>query len=169
MVYTISHKKGHVIVGVLLAIVMLASLWLQYFYPNKGILAIGMIAGVIFIAVVIANILRFMLKSEEINIEIIYAAILLYLLAALLWAFVYTFLELVDPASFNIDLSRPQGYLLVFQYFSFVTITTLGYGDITPVTEVAKAITVLEAVVGQLYLVVAVAWLVGRHVSSKSR
>jgi len=169
MVYTISHKKGHVIAGVFLAIVMLASLWLQYFYPNKGILAIGMIAGVIFIAVVIANILRFIFKSEEINREIIHAAILLYLLAALLWAFVYTFLELVDPASFNIDLSQPQGYLLVFQYFSFVTITTLGYGDITPVTEVAKAITVLEAVVGQLYLVVAVAWLVGMHVSSKSK
>jgi hypothetical protein len=59
--------------------------------------------------------------------------------------------------------------MLVFQYFSFVTITTLGYGDITPVTEVAKAITVLEAVVGQLYLVVAVAWLVGMYVSKKSK
>jgi hypothetical protein len=169
MLYTISHKKGHVIVGVLLAIVMLVSMWLQYLHPNKGILAIGMIVGALFIGVVIASILRFMFKSEEINREIIYAAILLYLLAALIWAFVYTFLELIDPASFNIDLSRPQDYLLVFQYFSFVTITTLGYGDITPVTEVAKAITVLEAVAGQLYLVVAVAWLVGMHVSSKSK
>ena len=169
MVYTISPKKGHVIAGVFLAIVMLASMWLLYAYPNKGILAIGMIAGVIFIAAVIANILRFMFKSEEINREIIYAAILLYLLAALMWAFVYTFLELIDPASFNIDLSRPQDYLLVFQYFSFVTLTTLGYGDITPVTEVAKAITVLEAVAGQLYLVVAVAWLVGMYVSKKSK
>ena len=169
MVYAISHKKGHVIVGMLVAIMMLASLWSQYFYQNKGIAAFGMIAGVFFTAVVIANILDFMLKSEEVNREIIYAAILLYLLVALMWAFLYTFLELVDPASFNIDLSQPQGYLLVFQYYSFVTITTLGYGDITPVTEVAKAFSVLEAVVGQLYLVVAVAWLVGMHVSSKSR
>jgi Ion channel len=169
MVHTISHKKGHVIVGVFLAIVMLASLWLQYFYPNKGTLAIGMLAGALFIGVVIASILIFIFRSEGVNREIIYAAILLYLLAALLWAFVYTFLELVDPASFNIDLNQSQGYLLVFQYFSFVTITTLGYGDITPVTEVAKAITVLEAVVGQLYLVVAVAWMVGMYVSKKSQ
>jgi hypothetical protein len=110
-----------------------------------------------------------MLRSEAVNRELIYAAILLYLLAALMWAFLYTFLELVDPTSFNINLSEPQGYLLVFQYYSFVTITTLGYGDITPVTEVAKAFSVLEAVVGQLYLVVAVAWLVGMHVSSRSR
>jgi hypothetical protein len=167
--YTISHKKGHVIVGMLLAIVMLASRWLQYFYPNIGILAIGMIAGALFIALVIASILVFIFRSEGINREIIYAAILLYLLAALMWAFVYTVIELVDPASFNIDLSRPQDYLLEFQYFSFVTITTLGYGDITPVTEVAKAITALEAVVGQLYLVVAVAWLVGMYVSKKSK
>ena len=93
----------------------------------------------------------------------------MHLLAALLWAFLYTFLELVDPASFNIDLGRPEGHLLVFQYYSFVTITTLGYGDITPITEVAKAFSVLEAVVGQLYLVVAVAWLVGMYVSKKSK
>jgi voltage-gated potassium channel Kch len=128
-----------------------------------------MIAGSLFIGVVIASILVFLFKSEEVNREVIYAAILLYLLAALLWAFVFTFLELIDPTSFNIDLSQPQSYLLVFQYYSFVTITTLGYGDITPVTEVAKAFSVLEAVVGQLYLVVAVAWLVGMHVSSRSR
>ena len=153
----------------MLAIVMLASLFLQYAYPNKGIAAIGMIAGVLFIAVVIACIMVFMLKSEEVNREVIYAAILLYLLAALLWAFVYTFLELVDPASFSIDLSSPQDYMLVFQYFSFVTITTLGYGDISPVSEVARAFAVLEAIVGQIYLVVVVAWLVGMHVSRKSK
>ena len=169
MVYTISQKKGHVFAGLSLAFVMLASLWLQYFYPNKSIEAIGMLAGVLFIAVIIANILDYILKSDEVNREIIYAAILLYLMAALLWAFAYTFLELVDPASFNIDLGRPEGHLLVFQYYSLVTITTLGYGDITPVTEVAKAFSVLEAVVGQLYLVVAVAWLVGMYVSKKSK
>jgi hypothetical protein len=168
MVYTISQKKGQVIAGLVLAIVMLASLWLQYLYPNKGIAAIGMIAGVLFVAVVIASIMGFMFKSEGVSREIIYAAILLYVLAALMWAFVYTFLELVDPASFNIDLSQPEGSLLVFQYFSFVTITTLGYGDVTPVTEVAKAFAVLEAVVGQLYLVVIVACLVGMHVSRKA-
>jgi hypothetical protein len=169
MVYTISHKKGQVIVGLLLAIVMLASLWLQYVYPNIGIAAIGMIAGVLFTAVVITNIMIFMFQSEGVNKETIYAAILLYLLIGLMWAFIYTFLELVDPASFNIDLSRPEGYLLVFQYFSFVTITTLGYGDVTPVTEVAKAFAVLEAVVGQLYLVIIVAWLVGTYKSNKNR
>ena len=169
MVYAMSHKKGHVIVGILLVLVTLVSLWLQYYYPNRSVEAVGMVAGVFFTALVIANIMGVMFKSEAVNREIIYEAILLYLLAALLWAFLYTFLELVDPASFNIDLSQGKDHFLIFQYYSFVTITTLGYGDITPVTEVAKAFSVLEAVVGQLYLVVAVAWLVGMYVSKKAK
>ncbi len=169
MVYVISDKKGFVIAGVLLAVVMLMSFWLVHFTQNKWIAAIGMVTGVLFVGLVISSILGSMLKSEGVDREIIYKAILLYLLAALMWAFLYTFLELVDPASFNIDLDQSKGYLLVFQYYSFVTITTLGYGDITPVTEVAKAFSVLEAVCGQLYLVVVVAWLVGMHVAGKSR
>lgn len=169
MVYTFNYNKVHVIAGVFLAVVMLASLWLQYLDPNKWFLSVGMLAGVIFISMVIAGIIGLIIKSEEVSREIIYAAILVYMLAALMWAFIYTFLELVDPASFNIELNRSDGYLPVFQYYSFVTITTLGYGDITPITEVAKAFSVLEGVIGQLYLVVAVAWLVGMHVSGKSK
>jgi hypothetical protein len=169
MVYVISNKKSFVIAGVLLVAVMFVAFWMQYFIPNRGVAAIGMLTGVFFVGLVISSVLDSMFKSEGVDLEIIYMAILLYLLAALMWAFLYTFLELVDPASFNIDLDHPKGYLLVFQYYSFVTITTLGYGDITPVTEVAKAFSVLEAICGQLYLVVVVAWLVGMHVSHKSK
>ncbi|MGD9052625.1 MAG: hypothetical protein PVG17_12290, partial [Desulfobacterales bacterium] len=52
MVHSISSKKGHAIAGIFLAIVMLASVWLQYVYPNKTIEAVGMLAGVLFTAVV---------------------------------------------------------------------------------------------------------------------
>ena len=86
----------------------------------------------------------------------------------LMCVFIYTFLESVDPASFNINHSPGRGDLLVFQYCSFVTITTLGSGDITPVTEVAKAFSALEAIFGQFYLVVVVAWLVWMHVSRRT-
>ena len=169
MVYAISSKKRHVVVGLFLAIVLLASVWFQYFHQDKTVAAIGMIAGVFFIAVIIRSLLGFMFKSEEVTKEVIYAAILLYLLAALMWAFAYTFIELLDPASFNIAYRPGRGNLLVFQYYSFVTITTLGYGDITPGTEVAKTFSALEAVVGQLYLVIVVAWLVGMRVAKKSK
>jgi hypothetical protein len=166
-VYIIRGKKRHIIFNVLSAIVLFVSIWLQYVYPNKGILAIGMIAGVLLTGLVIANFLSIMLQSDEITPAVIYAALLSYLLAALMWAFLYTFLKLVDPASFNIDLSQPEDYLSEFQYYSFVTITTLGYGDITPVTRVAKSFSALEAVAGQLYVVVVIAWLVGNYVRQK--
>ena len=167
MVYIISGKRRHVILNVLPAIVMLVSIWLQYVYPSRGILAIGMIAGVLFTGLVTATVLAVVLQSEEVTREVIFAVLLSYLLAALMWAFLYTFLELVDPASFDIDLSQPERYLSEFQYYSFVTITTLGYGDITPVTGEAKSFSVLEAVVGQFYVVVVIAWLMGNYVRQK--
>ena len=108
----------------------------------------------------------FIMNSKSVNREVVYAAMLVYLLLAQLWALVYTFLYLIEPASFN--LPQRQGDFLVFEYYSFVTLTTLGFGDITPLTKIAKAFSVLEAVVGQLYLVVVVAWFVGMHVSTKS-
>jgi hypothetical protein len=109
---------------------------------------------------------QFIARSKTVTREVVYAAMLVYFLLAQLWALVYTFLDLIDPASFS--LPGGQGDFLLFEYYSFVTLTTLGYGDITPLTKVAKAFSVLEAVVGQLYLVVVVAWFVGMHVSRKS-
>ena len=169
MVYTVSDKKRHLYIGALFAMAMLISLWLHYFLQNNLVFAIGRICGILLLIMVIINILAFIFKSEDVTIEVIYAAMLVYLLMALMWSFVYGLLELINPASFNVTLSPDQGYQMRFIYYSFVTITTLGYGDITPATELASSFSILEAVVGQLYLVVVVARLVGMHVSSKSR
>jgi voltage-gated potassium channel len=169
MVYTVSHKKGHIYIGALLAIAMLISLWLQYFLQNDMVFAIGRVSGILLFIMVITNLLAFIFKSEDVAIEVIYAAMLVYLLMALMWSFAYGLLELINSASFNVTLSPDQGYQMRFIYYSFVTITTLGYGDITPATDLASSFSILEAVVGQLYLVVVVAWLVGMHASSKSR
>ena len=67
----------------------------------------------------------------------------------------------------------PEGNLissrLIFIYYSFVTITTLGYGDISPLTGKAGGLSIIEAISGQIYLVVLVSWLVGMHVSKRSK
>jgi hypothetical protein len=166
MLYIATHKNRLVQIGRLLAIIMLISLWLKYFFNYEVFAATSMMIGVLFTAVVTAHTLAFIIKSETVTGEVIYAAMVIYLLVAQLWALVYTFLDLIDPASFN--LPQGQSDFLIFEYYSFVTLTTLGYGDITPLTKVAKAFSVLEAVVGQLYLVVVVAWFVGMYVSRKS-
>jgi hypothetical protein len=166
MLYVVTYKKRLVQIGRLLAMVMLLSLWLKYFFNYEVFAATSMMIGALFTVIVTAHTLAFIIKSETVTREVIYAAMLVYLLVAQIWALVYTFLDLIDPASFS--LPQGQSDFLLFEYYSFVTLTTLGYGDITPLTKVAKSFSVLEAVIGQLYLVVVVAWFVGMHVSRKS-
>jgi CDP-diglyceride synthetase len=89
----------------------------------------------------------------------IFGAIVLYLLIGLVWAFVYAVVDLFSPRSFagRSDTSPdPADWV----YFSFVTLTTVGYGDITPVSRVVRALSILEALVGQLYPAVIIARLV---------
>jgi hypothetical protein len=86
-----------------------------------------------------------------------------------MWSFLYGVLDLVEPGSFAISEAQTLGERTIYLYYSFVTITTLGYGDVTPISYIATSLAVLEAVVGQLYLVVLVAWLVGMYVSKKSK
>jgi hypothetical protein len=166
MLSMVGPKKHLAQIGLLLTIIMLGLLWLKYF-SNYNVMAAGsMIIGAVFTILVTAYTLAFIMNSKSVTREVVYAAMLVYLLLAQLWALVYTVLYLIEPASFN--LPQRQGDFLVFEYYSFVTLTTLGFGDITPLTKIAKAFSVLEAVVGQLYLVVVVAWFVGMHVSTKS-
>ena len=166
MLYTITGKKRVFYFGWILAIIMLLSLWLKYYISYDVFAMVSMMAGVFFTLLVTSQTMQFIMRSKTVTREVVYAAMLVYFLMAQLWAMVYTFLDRINPASFN--LPQGQGDFLVFEYYSFVTLTTLGFGDITPLTKVAKAFSVLEAVVGQLYLVVVVAWFVGMHVSRKS-
>ena len=93
-------------------------------------------------------------------------ALCIYLLLGVLWAVLFAFVELVEPTAF-LDRGREVGGPIEhFLYYSFVTLTTLGYGDITPVHPVARTLAYLEAVIGQLYIAVLIAGLVGRHVAN---
>jgi hypothetical protein len=166
MLYTITRKKSVFYFGWFLAIIMLLSLWLKYFFSPDVFATVSMMAGVFFTLVVTSQTVQFILSSKTVSREVVYAAMLVYFLLAQLWAMVYTLLDRIDPASFN--LPAGQGDFLLLEYYSFVTLTTLGYGDITPLTKVAKAFSVLEAVVGQLYLVVVVAGFVGKFVARRS-
>lgn len=95
-------------------------------------------------------------------------AIAVYLLLGLLWALVYGMISAIDPgafkgfAAFTLEESGAQQD---FIYFSFVTLTTLGYGDMSPVAPFAKTLAWFEAVFGQLYLAVTIARLVSLEVT----
>lgn len=108
------------------------------------------------------------LFTGKIDSNKILGAICLYLLMGLIWAILYTLLQLDFPDSFQVMQKNNQWFMLFpdFVYFSFVTITTLGFGDISPNLPVARFLVYLEAIVGQFYLAILVASLIGSRMST---
>jgi hypothetical protein len=163
--YAISRKAHHVLIAIALLVPMLVSLWFEYFVNVPPLQIAGWLCGVIYFAYAVIVILIFIFEQREVTRDLIAGAAVVYLMMALMWSFLYKILEMLQPGSFTIAETAFKSDKLIFVYYSFVTITTLGFGDITPTTGLASSLSILEAVIGQLFLVVAVAWLVGVHVS----
>ena len=169
IISAIRSNRVQTMIASVLALPLIIATWSIYFIEYTGIGLLTKVFGALFFGYAAVNISRIIAKSEKVTKDIIFAAIVAYLLIALMWAFLYMMLEMVYPGSFSFPDKEYWGETMQFEYFSFVTITTLGYGDITPITDKASALALIEAVVGQIYLVVLVAWLVGMHVSRRSR
>ena len=167
-IYAVRQKKHDVVIAGILAAPMLLAVWLYHFFPRQPIIVSGEFFGMLFLGFVIICMLGFIFREEEVTREVIQMAIAVYLLMAVMWAFAYSILDFFYPDAFAAP-GGPREEVYSFLYFSFITITTLGYGDIVPLSDKASSLAILEAVVGQMYLVVVVAWLVGMHVSRKSR
>jgi hypothetical protein len=90
----------------------------------------------------------------------------LYLLLGLVWGVIYATIEMHAPGSFAGTL-RLDERLSDWVYYSFVTLTTVGYGDITPLSMAARAVAMLEALVGQLYPAIIIARLVSLQGNSR--
>ena len=130
--------------------------------------------SILFFAFLIWNLLHDLNTGNRSTSERIFGALCAYVFIGLLFALVFSHLEYRDPGSFYIsndllaeNAAKESSQLNVFTYFSFVTMTTLGYGDVTPISEHARTLAWLEALIGQLYLAVMVAGLVAVHISER--
>ena len=128
-----------------------------------------MSAALRFLIFIIVIILKFIFNRDEITRDLIAGAAVVYLLTAITWTYVYRLIEMIQPGSFAIAQSQIFGEQSPFLYYSFVTITTLGYGDVTPVSNPARSLALLEAILGQLYIAILIARLVGTHIAQASR
>lgn len=108
--------------------------------------------------------LRFAMRANRVDAEHIYAALSAYLLAGIFFGLFYFVLEQIGPGTFSSsgEFSRMSAF-----YFSFVTLATLGFGDVVPRTDVARGLAILEGVGGQLFLAVLVARLVSLYSRGK--
>jgi hypothetical protein len=124
---------------------------------SVGYAAVGACSALL-IASMIANIATYLLRRRSVDISTVLGALCIYLLFALFFAGVHQTLAAFSTDYLHGTPDPPEPADLL--YFSVITLTTVGFGDVTPVAESARAVTVLEALVGQLYLVSVVAGVV---------
>ena len=168
-VEAIRQDRKHLIIAIVLALPMLFSMWVSLFIEISVLSITGNFFGISFFIFMIITIMTHIFHQDRINREVIFSAVVVYLLMGVLWAFVYGAVEQIQPNSFSVSIDTIGDQRYLFLYYSFVTLTTLGYGDISPITPVASSMAILEAIIGQLYLVVQIAWLVGLRVSQQRR
>ncbi len=143
--------------------------WLNHFFPNYVLTHCFFGFGIAFFSFTVYRILRFILRATFVDAEVLSAGIVVYLMLGLLWAQIYSLLGQLTPDSFRFPLAdHSNGQMDGFNafYFSFSALTTVGFGDITPLSKVARTLAVMEAVTGTLYLAILISRLVGRYSSA---
>ena len=165
-VYTVHKQNNQRSIAIALLLPLLILYWMGIYdiieFSRLGASALFTVYYGLLIYSFIAQIKR----AKRVNINILYATSCLYLIIGLFWGAFYMILEQLRPGSYGgVLLENPQYLDHALNYFSFVTLTTLGYGDITPQTMGAASLCHIEAIVGQFFTAVVVAWLVGVLVS----
>jgi len=154
---TVKQKRWEMWIGSAMALLTM------FFYIFEFV-GVVLIFSLLFYGFIIFELLRYIIRCKIVDSSILSASACVYLLLGLFWCYVYALLDYYFPGSIlpivEIDIFDNFSRYL---YFSFVTLTTLGYGDITPSTKVAQNWVVLEAIIGQFYLTVLVARLVGLY------
>ena len=166
--YAVSERRSFLIFGLSLSIFsIIATFWLAA-SPTFWLVIISHGSLVILISFFAVVILGHVLRSGKVTSDKIYGAICVYFLFGYAWAFAYSLIEEVQPESFTSLISvGPRDLVsrvMEMRYFSFVTLASVGYGDIVPHTQTARTMAVLEAILGQFYLVALIGRLVGLHI-----
>ena len=159
------NKSGYGLVTLLLTIVFL---WLSIAndWQNSALQVGRMVIMVLFFGFTFAKMVREIFNLKLVTGRVVIGAIGAYLLLGFIGAFLFEIIQLLYPNSFtNVDLFAGGFYGEI--YFSFVTISTLGYGDISPLTAQGQAVAIFVAISGQLYLAILMAMLVGKFLANR--
>ena len=152
-----------------LAAIWLILIWIRPFGDGQvGSLLVDL-ALIAICAAAIDSALRLVLRAPVVDDEVLFAAVSVYVLMGVAWAAAYSIMATLQPGALSLspeDAERPWQALL---YFSFVTLTTLGYGDVLPVSSVARAWAMVEAAAGTIYLAILIARLVNSYRSGSEQ
>jgi voltage-gated potassium channel len=170
-VLAVADRKGVLLIALVLVIPALGGRWINHFRPDLVPPPIFLVAGLGLVAFVVVNLLRFVLGAPSVNVEVLCASISAYLMLGLMWTIAYWLVAWVTPTAFAFNTTTGtkesiEGFNAF--YFSFITLSTVGYGDITPVSRVARMLAATEAMTGLLYVAVLIARLVALYSTPNS-
>jgi hypothetical protein len=166
-ILSVAKHKIFVILACIFAIIGLYVNWLSDIEPTRLILIVKDFGAILFNFFFAIAILMKTFKPGEITFQRIQGSIVVYLLVGLVFAYTFQAIYFFAGASSYNNISGPE--LKTFLYFSFTTLTTVGYGDITPAHTLARSLSNLEALVGQLYPAILIARLVSMEFESSAR
>jgi Ion channel len=169
-VVAVAARRRTLIIATLLVIPAVGGRWLNHVRPDLVPPEVFLVAGFVFVAYVIGHLLRFVLGAPSVNIEVLCASISAYLMLGLMWTMAYWLVDQLTPGAFAFNTNGGGQSMSGFNafYFSFITLSTVGYGDITPLSRIARWLAAMEAMTGLLYVAVLIARLVSLYSSPKS-
>jgi len=170
-VYAIKKKQGFRTTAMIFLLPVLVLYWCAIYDVIGSGRIYSYILLSLYLGLLVFTFAAQIAKFKVITLNTIIATLCLYLIIGLFWGALYSLLYELSPGSYSgalLDNTDGNKFSL-FIYFSIVTLTTLGYGDITPQTLEASSLCQLEAIVGQFFTAVVIAWLVGSYASSKAK
>ena len=171
---TISDKRIPGMSAAIVALIAFILTWLKHFNPeSKPLQVCAGLVTLCYLILLTVVVMRHVYKEGPITYSRVQGAVAAYVLIGLVWAAIYSLLELQLPGSFLLSPSAPLHTSRYrdtgFTYFSFVTLTTLGYGDITPIHPAARMFVIIEALIGQLFPATLLARLVSLQSTVRGR
>jgi hypothetical protein len=172
-VLAVGGNRRNVIGMSLFALPVLCAKWLHQIRPDLAPLWWFYAGGLVFCGWIIWRLLRFVLHSPKVDNEVLSASVAAYLLIGLVWSFGYILVADADPLAFKFSVNNELKPEVMnahnAYYFSFVTLCTVGYGDIVPMSSGARTLAMGEAVTGLLYVAILIARLVALQTTDMAR
>ncbi len=164
------------VIGALIGLPSLLGIWVGYFIPGLSTLSVDValhLLAVLFFCFTITMILRDIYSQTGITTDSVFGAFCGYFMVGLAFGHVFDIVELLVPNSFQgtemIGTASVARHHILLTYFSFITLTTVGFGDITPHSDTARGLVLVEAILGQFYIAVLIAELIGKRVGQALR
>jgi Ion channel len=168
-VMAVGGRRRTLIAACVLVTPALVAKWIDHFRPDAIPREFALVTAIAFAGFVVWHLLVFILRAPWVNAEVMCAAVATYLMMALLWAFAFTLAARLVPHSFEFTVKAgPPRSMARFEalYFSLVTLTTVGYGDVVPVSNAVRMLAMLEAMTGLFYVTMLIARLVALYSST---